>query len=259
MSLISVSIDNLIATITLDNPNKRNALSEAMIHSMIEAFEELEKKKVRVVILRAKAGVKVWSAGHDVNEIPKPRRDPLGWDDHLRQIIRLIERFPAPIIAMVEGGVWGGACEMVLSCDMVIATKNATFAFTPAKLGVPYNITGVLNFLNAARRMMVREMVFTAKPVSAQRAESMGIINHVVDAEQLESFTLDIASTIAANSPLSIAVIKEELRILESAHSITPLMFERLQGLRREVYDSEDYKEGIAAFQEKRLPEFKGK
>ncbi len=259
MSLIHIEIEGHVATLTIDNPAKRNALSEPLIHDMIEGLEDLKEKKIRAVILRAKPGIKVWSAGHDVSELPLSRRDPLGWDDPLRQIIRELEHFPAPVIAMIEGSVWGGACEMVLACDMVVAAPDSTFAITPARLGVPYNISGVLNFLNATSHLIVREMVFTAQPVSAIRAERLGMINHIVEIDELEPFCRNIAETIARNSPLSIAVIKEELRLLESARAITPPTFERIQGLRRMVYDSEDYREGITAFLEKRPADFKGR
>jgi methylmalonyl-CoA decarboxylase len=212
-----------------------------------------------VAILRASAGAKVWSAGHDVSELPAERRDPLGWDDPLRHLIREIEQFPAPVIAMVEGGVWGGACETVLACDLIVAAPGATFAVTPAKLGVPYNVSGMLTFLNAADLRIVKEMVFTAKPISAERAERLGMINYLVPAQELESFTLDLARTIASNAPLSIAVMKEQLRILAGAHPMSPQGFERVQGLRRLVYDSDDYREGIRAFLEKRVPVFQGR
>ncbi len=87
---------------------------------------------MRAVVLRAKPGVKIWSAGHDVDELPEGHRDPLGWSDPLRRLIRAIEKHPAPVIAMIEGGVWGGACEAAMACDIVIAAPNATFALTPA-------------------------------------------------------------------------------------------------------------------------------
>jgi methylmalonyl-CoA decarboxylase len=160
---------------------------------------------------------------------------------------------------MVEGGVWGGACETVLACDLIVAAPGATFAVTPAKLGVPYNVSGMLTFLNAADLRIVKEMVFTAKPISAERAERLGMINYLVPAQELESFTLDLARTIASNAPLSIAVMKEQLRILAGAHPMSPQGFERVQGLRRLVYDSEDYREGIRAFLEKRVPVFQGR
>ena len=132
---------------------------------------------------------KVFSAGHDVDELPETRRDPLGWDDPLRQLVREIETFPGPVIAMVEGSVWGGATETVFACDLIVAAEAATFAVTPAKLGVPYNVGGMLTFLNAASLRIVKEMIFTAQPVDAVRAERLGMINHVVPAPELEAFT----------------------------------------------------------------------
>lgn len=258
MSLVSKSIEDFIGTITMNHLKKHNALGEVLIGEIIAALNDCKRHKARVVILRAPDGVKVWSAGHDVKELPLERRDPLGWDDPLRHLIRELETCPMPVIAMIEGGVWGGACEVALACDMAVATTDSTFAITPAKLGVPYNITGVLNFMNAASRLIVREMAFTAQPISAARAERLGIINYVVEKESLEQCVYELARQIADNAPLSIAVIKEELRLMESARSVTPLMFERIQGLRRVVYDSRDYKEGLTAFLEKRKPNFTG-
>jgi methylmalonyl-CoA decarboxylase len=214
---------------------------------------------VRVVILRARPGVKVWSSGHDVYELPAGGRDPLGWDDPLRELVRAIEECPAPVIAVIEGGVWGGACEVVFACDLIIATPSATFAVTPAKLGVPYNVSGMLTFMNACPMRIVKEMVFTAKPISAQRAESLGIINHMVPAKDLEPFATAVAESIAQNAPLSIAVMKEQLRMLAGAHPMSPRRFERVQGLRRIVWESEDYEEGLRAFKQKRKPRFSGR
>jgi methylmalonyl-CoA decarboxylase len=255
---ISSRLDEAVGTITLDHAKRRNALSEALVNQVIAALAEFHQRKARVVVLRAQPGVSVWSAGHDVTELPAGRRDPLGWDDPLRNLIREIESFPAPVIAMVEGGVWGGACEAVFACDLIIAAPNATFAVTPAKLGVPYNVSGMLTFLNATSLRIVKEMAFTAQPVSAERAEHLGIINHVVPASELEAFTYELANRIVQNAPLSIAVMKEQLRILAGAHPMSPQGFERVQGLRRAVYDSRDYKEGIRAFLEKRAPLFTG-
>jgi methylmalonyl-CoA decarboxylase len=251
-------VTDFIGTVTLDYERRRNALSHALVEEIIAALRSFREAKVRVVILRAKPGAKVFSAGHDIGELPQRGRDPLGWNDPLRQLVREIENFPGPVIAMIEGGVWGGATETVFACDMIIAAETATFAVTPAKLGVPYNVGGMLTFLNATGLRMAKEMTFTAQPIDAARAERHGMINYVVPVSELEPFTMRLADQIAANAPLSIAVAKEQLRILAGAHPMTPQGFERVQGLRRVVYDSEDYREGLRAFKEKRKPLFRG-
>jgi methylmalonyl-CoA decarboxylase len=259
MDLIKLMQDGQIGIITLDNAKKLNALSTELVAGVVAALQRLEEAAARVVILRAPPGAKVWSAGHDVGELPDSGRDPLGWDDPLRHLVRTIETCRMPVIAMIEGGVWGGAVETMLACDIVIAAPGATFAVTPARMGVPYNVSGMMTFMSAASLRIVKEMAFTAAPISADRAERIGMINHVVATDELEAFTFGMATTIAKNAPLSIAVMKEQLRVLAGAKPLTPRGFEKVQGLRRIVYDSEDYQEGIRAFKEKRSPVFKGR
>ena len=188
MGYVQTSVDGFVGMVCLDHFAKRNALSSGLCDAIIEALNSFAAAKMRVALLRAKPGVRIWSAGHDVDELPDGRRDPLGWDDPLRRLIRAIESFPAPVIAMLEGAVWGGGCEVALACDIAIAAPNVTFALTPARLGVPYNISGMLTFLNSASLRLIKEMAFTAKPVSAERALAAGLVNHVVAADELEIF-----------------------------------------------------------------------
>lgn len=258
-ALVEVQISGQIGTITLTNLKKHNCLSKELIDDLCAALDEMKVRKVRAVILRAPAGAKVFSSGHDVRELPTNGRDPLTFNDPLRCVIRMIELFPAPVIAMVEGSVWGGACELVMSCDLILAGEDSTFAVTTAKLGVPYNISGVQNFLNTGGMPLCKEMLFTAQPLHVKRLVDQGIVSRAVPTERLESLTLEIAEQIAQNSPLVISLLKEELRLLSASHNLGPETFERVQAMRRLVYDSSDYQEGIRAFFEKRAPEFQGK
>ena len=258
MSLVKVELTDGIGTITLNNSKRHNALNAELVKDTIKGMKKVNKPDTRVIVLRAPKGAKVWSAGHDVNELPTDAQDPLTYDDPLRRIIRYIQKCPRPVIAMIEGSVWGGACELVMSCDILIASEHSTFAITPAKLGVAYNLSGVLNFMKNISLPVMKELLFTAKPITAQRAREIGLINHAVPAEELETFTADMVNVIKHNAPLAISVIKEEMRVLSEASPLNPEAFEKIQSGRRTVYSSKDYAEGIKSFFEKRKPVFTG-
>jgi methylmalonyl-CoA decarboxylase len=259
MALVLLDLHDDIATITLNNDAKRNALGTPLINELTAAFEESARRQVRAAILRAQPRVRVWSAGHDISELPRTHRDPLPYNDPLEQLIRAVREFHAPVLALVEGSVWGAACELVVACDIPIGAPSATFALTPARIGVPYNPAGLLRIMNEIDPSIVKEMFFTAQPMPAQRALDVGLLNHLVPAEEIDRFALDMATTIASRAPLSISVIKEQIRLLCNAYPLAPETFERIQGLRRAVYDSADYIEGISAFLEKRTPRWTGK
>ena len=129
-----------------------------------------------------------------MDELPVADRDPLPYDDPLEQILRAVKSFPTPIIAMVHGSVWGGACDLVLACDLVVADETASFAITPAKIGLPYNIVGILNFMSQLPLAVVREMFFTADPIDARRAERIGLVNRLTTPEELEARNLRLGA-----------------------------------------------------------------
>lgn len=257
-AVVRTEVLGRVGVISLDNERRRNVLSAQMANGIVAALDGLRAKDVRAVVLRAAPGLHVWSAGQDIDELPGGRRDPLTYSDPLEQLLRAVRTFPAPVIAMVHGSVWGGAFDLVLSCDVLIADETATFAITPANLGLPYNTTGLLHFLGRLPINLTKEMFFTAMPIDAQKAKEWLVLNHLVGSAELESVTLDLAATMASKSPLAIAVIKEQLRVLTDFQPIAAQVYERIQGLRREVYDSSDYLEGLEAFAEKRKPRFEG-
>ena len=255
---VRTEIRGQVGVVSLDDERTRNALSARTSNAIIAALGSLRAGSVRVVVLRAAAGLRVWSAGHDIDELPRGGRDPLGYNDPLEQLIRAIRTFPAPVVAMVHGSVWGGAFDLVLSCDLVVADETATFAITPANLGLPYNTAGLLHFLGRLPINLIKEMFFTAASLDALRARQWLVVNHLVGSDDLEEFTFGLAATMASKAPLALAVIKEQLRVLTDYQPIAAQVYERVQGLRREAYDSGDYLEGLRAFAEKRPPVFRG-
>ncbi len=255
-TFIKLERADTVATVRFDNYAKRNALSAGLIAELQAALAEFGKEDVRAVVLRTDKKNPVWSAGHDVQELPRADRDPLPADDPVMALLRAVREFRAPVIAMVDGSVWGAACDLIMSCDMVLGDETAAFAITPAKLGLPYTASGILHFMARLPFNTVKEMFFTAEPIGAERAERVGILNAMVPAAELEARTYAMAKTIALRSPQANAAFKAQAQMLADAAVLSPAAFEQLQSIRRNVYFGSDYHEGIAAFLEKRHPKF---
>lgn len=259
MQLIQINNLGNISEIIISNEEKRNSLSTLLLNEFIDALDQAESTPIRVLIIRAAKGCKVWSSGFNIKELPMPGIDPVPYNHPIEQLIRRLQEVKIPLIAMIEGSVWGGACDIALSCDILIGTSKSSFAITPAKIGVPYNSLGIQRILNRMHPNIAKELFFTAQPMSAERAYELGILNHIVSSESLESFTYEMANTIAANSPLSISVIKKQIEMLSRSKPIAVETLSLIDELRQIAYNSEDYKEGKLAFDEKRTAKFIGK
>ena len=184
--------------------------------------------------------------------MPTNGRDPLTYTDPLRRLVRTIETYPHAVIAMIEGSVWGGACELVMSCDLIVAASDATFAITPAKLGVPYDLAGTLNFLKGANVHLLKEMLFTARLLSATDALQCGFLTAIVEEEQLFAHVLEVAQQISTLAPLTIWATKEAHRRLNVTDTIP------YDDVLARVYGSHDFAEGVQAYLEKRKPVWNG-
>jgi len=255
--LVTTEITKNIGRVTFSNPPV-NPLSHDVCSGLVAAIDEFEKANVRVVVLGADPKSKIWSAGHNIKEIPLDGQDPLPWSAGLEQLLHRIRNCRVPVIAMVHASVWGGACDLTATCDMVLGTPKATFAITPVKLGISYNTAGLTHFAGVLPLHIIKEMLFTGLPISAEDAHRHGMLNRLVEPEHLEETTMHLAEVIASRAPLAVATLKAELHSLTSGVRMSADEFELIQSARRTAFRSNDLKEGVKAFFEKRPPVFQG-
>lgn len=260
--MIGTTIIDRICFIEMQNPDHLNCLSEELCMSMIEALHQAYEKECVGIVIKAQCSKRgVWSAGHDIRELPQDGHDPLAFNVPMEKLLRNVQDVPIPVIAYVDGTVWGGACDLCISCDMIVATDTATFAITPAKIGIPYNASGIMHFINQLGINKAREMFFTGTPITAQDALNVGFVNQIAPADQLEQLLEEkFLNPLRRNSILSISAIKRQFRILSKASTvISSESFERINAYRSKVFNGADYREGINSFIEKRDPVYKGK
>jgi methylmalonyl-CoA decarboxylase len=258
MTLIHAQLQDGIGTLAFDNYAKRNALSADLITEILGNLEEFAREEAGAVVIRSAHHQRVWSSGHDVTELPIADFDPIPYSEPLERLLRAVKGFPAPVIAMVHGSVWGAAFDLVMACDIVLCDETGTFAITPAKLGLPYNTNGFLNFMSRAPLGIVKEMFFTADPISAERALRAGFVNEIIPEAELEERVYTMARTITSRSAAAVAAAKQAMHELSEAVTISPNTYEKLHGLRRDAYCGPEYHEGIQAFLQKRSPDFPG-
>ncbi len=255
---LSVSTDNDITCIDLANPERRNALNDKLLIELIETLSQAARNS-RVVILGAQTASEVWCAGFDITSLPTDGSMPDPATSPFNRALATVRELPIPVIAVVDGGAWGGGCNLALACDLIVATHQASFAITPAKLGVAYDSAGIADFLAALPVNIAREMFFTAEPVTAARLEGLGVVNALCDSpSSAREAARELGRTIASRARLSLTSIKAEISAQTSPTDADAAQLLRLLRLREQAWASKDFTEGRAAFTERRAPNFRG-
>ena len=247
-----------VARLTIDNPDKRNALD----HEILDAFAAtLPGLEARCLIVTA-AGP-VFSAGYDIGNLPSEEfanRAEALVAHPFHAAIEALEAFPYPSVAALNGHAIGGGLELALSCDLRVASEDAKMGMPPARLGLVYSHTGLRKFVDAIGVPRTKELFFTARNVSARTALQWGLVNEVAAPDELAERGVAYAGQIAALAPLSLAGNKRTLRELLAAEGELDLETEReLVALREACFHSEDFFEGVRAFAEKRAPRWHGR
>jgi enoyl-CoA hydratase len=256
-SLVQLSREDRIATVTIHRPEKLNALNPEVIDELGEAFRELRPDEdVRAVILTG-AGDKAFVAGADIGVLAE--MDPLRGVEVSRQgqmVFREIETFPRPVIAAVGGYALGGGCELALACHIRIASENARFGLPEVGLGIIPGYGGTIRLARLVGLGKALELTLTGAQVGADEAERLGLVNAVVPQEALMERAREMAGRIARNGPVAVQMALESiLQALDSSTTEALIHESSLFGL---LASTSDMKEGMKAFLEKRKPTFRG-
>ena len=257
-SPVSLQDHGSIRRITVDRPDKLNALNAATLDALLAAFEQAaEDPAVRVVVLTG-AGPKAFVAGADIAEMAALRAVE-GRDFSLRgqRLMRRIETLPKPVIAMVNGFALGGGLELAMACHLRIAADSAKMGQPEINLGLIPGFGGTQRLLRLAGRAATLELCLLGAPVDAARALQLGIVNRVVAADELEAETMKVAGQLAMSAPLALRGTLDAVNVGGECGIEEGLQYETAQfGL---MFSTEDMREGTTAFLERRKPEFQGR
>jgi len=250
-------------TLTLNRPEKRNALSPDLLADLYETLDALAKDDhLRTLILRG-SGEKAFCSGYDIGSIPtrvNPEiQEKLKKQNPLELALNRVENYPYPVIAMLNGSAFGAGCELALCCDIRLAADDIRMGLPPAKLGLVYPWKGVQRFIQILGARHTREILFTGRTLEGPRLLEKGLVDYLVPRGELESFTARLAEEIAGNAPLSLKGMKKTINLILSSGEMKEEDRKVAEALMIQAFNSEDLKEGQKAFMEKRKPVFKGK
>jgi enoyl-CoA hydratase/carnithine racemase len=250
-----------VVRLTIANPTKRNALDHPILDAISSTLSSLAgSDDARCLLLTGAGGM--FSAGYDIGEIPdeefEERAERLVAHP-FTEAIDALEAFPNPTLAVLPGHTIGGGLELALACDLRIAKQDIKLGMPPAKLGLVYSHTGLRRFIDSIGAPRTRELFLLGSHIDAATALAWGLVNKIAPAEQLEALGLQVAAELAGNAPLSQRGNKRVIAALLAGEGrLHPQTAAELIELRKDSFASQDMREGIRAFAEKRKPRWRG-
>jgi enoyl-CoA hydratase/carnithine racemase len=245
-----------VARLTIANPQRRGALDHEILDALARHARSLD---ARCLIVRGSGAV--FSAGYDIGNLEDQQFEESAERlvaHPFHDAIEALEAYRYPVVGEINGHAIGGGLELALTCDIRVAARGAKLGMPPARLGLIYSHTGLAKFIDACGVANTAELFFVGDNVGAERGARMGLVNEVVDRDELEERVLALASSIAANAPLSLEGNKRVIRALR-ARPLPPEIERELITLRESCFRSEDFREGVRAFAEKRRPVWRGR
>jgi enoyl-CoA hydratase/carnithine racemase len=250
-----------VARLTLNNPDKRNPLDHDVLDALATTLPELDRGiAVRCVIVTGTGDA--FSAGYDIGGIPEESftEDAEALVAHpFHAAMEAVSAHPYPVVAAINGHCLGGGLELAVRCDLRVCAASAKLGMPPAKLGLIYGHTGLERFIDVIGVAYTKQLFLTGRNLDAERAERIGLVNEVVANDEVESEALALAAEIAGNAPLSMKGNKRAIEALARFPRLTPEQERELVELRRSCFASEDFREGIRAFSERRPPRWQGR
>lgn len=247
-----------VRVLTLSYPERRNALTPALLDDLAAAYGSAGSPGVRAFVLRGDAVGKAFCSGYDLDALAPAGAGELP-DDAIQRTLALLEAHPAPTVACVEGAAYGAGFELATACDVRIAAASARFCLPPARLGVVYAPEGLARLVALVGMGQARRLALTACVVDAPEAASLGLVEQLVpEGQSPGDGALALAAAFAAGAPLAVSGMRQVFAALGRG-TLEEAERSRLRALRRAAFNSEDVREGRAAFLEKRLPVFHGR